>query len=100
MGIMCRVEQSEVDGKLRGLRIVHPDMGLIMDWGSRLPTAVVRHVPQQLAFQMMADIERIKTHLLDRQQGEIDVAAACGGVMFNPQPQPKPRRRQLSKSRR
>jgi hypothetical protein len=65
---MCRVEQSEVNGKLRGLRIVHPDMGVIMDWGHQTQDPVVRYVPQQTAFQMMADIERTKTHLLARTQ--------------------------------
>lgn len=68
MAIMCRVEQSEVNGKLRGLRIVHPDMGVIMDWGRRTASPVVRYVPQQTAFQMMADIERSKTHHLRRSQ--------------------------------
>ena len=78
MAIMCRVEQSEVNGKLRGLRIVHPDMGVIMDWGRRLPTPVIRYVPQQTAFQMMADIERTKTHQMDRQRAETWRQAAAG----------------------
>lgn len=67
MAIMCRVEQSEVNGKLRGLRIVHPDMGVVMDWGRLSSAPVVRYVSQQTAFQMMADIERSKTHLMQRQ---------------------------------
>jgi len=88
------VEQSESHGKLRGLRITHPDMGLIMNWGSHLSTAVVRYVPQQVAFQMMADIERIKTGLLDRQKDGVE-AATCGGVMLD-----APHRRRLSTSHR
>jgi hypothetical protein len=79
MAIMCRVEQSEVNGKLRGLRIIHPDMGLIMDWGRSLPTPLIRHVPQEVAFQMMADIERSKTHLLRQRQASRGWRRAAAG---------------------
>jgi hypothetical protein len=78
MAIMCRVEQSEANGKLRGLRIIHPDMGVIMDWGRRMPAPLIRYVPQQMAFQMMADIERSKTQLLDVQQSDSAWRQAAG----------------------
>ncbi|MEP0845042.1 MAG: hypothetical protein HRF43_20255 [Phycisphaerae bacterium] len=67
MAIMCRVELFESRGKVRGLTITHPDMGLVMDWGSKLPTVNVRLVPQEIAFQMMADVERYKTQRLERE---------------------------------
>lgn len=67
MSMLCRVELSEVHGKLRGLKITHPEMGIIMDWGCRQPAVNVRFVPQEVAFQMMADVERIKTSRLQQK---------------------------------
>ncbi len=81
MPILCKVEQSEVNGKLRGLKITHPDMGLIMNWGCRLSTANVRYVSQEVAFQMMADIERVKTLRMKRQQAEVEVVSDCPGAI-------------------
>lgn len=74
---MCRVEQSQVHGKISGLRIVHPEMGLIMDWGRRSPAAAVHLVPQEMAFQMMADIERIKTRRFERELRTAHEPAGC-----------------------
>lgn len=70
MPILCKVERSEVRGRLRGLRITHPDMGLVMDYGSRTSEVEVRLVPQEQAFQMMADVERLKTLRMEREQAE------------------------------
>lgn len=82
MPILCTVEQSEVNGKLRGLRIIHPDMGLVMDWGHRLPGATVRLVPQGLAFQMMADIERVKTRILHKQARQWELVGNRDAAML------------------